>query len=389
MKSRKLLKLTVLSVSFLTIMGSAVISPALGKISQHFSGVNPTTIRLILTLPQLIVIPVSLLSGRLALVVKTRLLLMIGLALYLIGGISGGLANNITFLLVSRAIFGVGIGIIMPLSQGLIASFFAGEERSEMMGFSSAVSNLGAIVMVLMAGSLAAINWRLAFLAYLVVVAVMILTGIYLPEPDSGHEKQGGKVKLPAGVYGIALLSSLLMVVFYTIPVNMAIFLQQEGLGGPAISGLITSILTFASFVVGVAFAVITRTLKHYTVAISLLVMGIGFIALSAAFNLAAVLGAVFAIGAGLGIIYPILMITTSRMVPARGASMALSVVSSALFFGQFSSPLIFNLLSGLNPSGGIRFAFQISGVALIISTAFSLISLIHWNRFKPAKELS
>ena len=389
MENQKLLKAAVLSVSLLTIMSSAVISPSLGKISQYFADAAPTSIRLIPTLPQLIVIPVSLLAGRLALAVKKRLLLMVGLALYLVGGVSGGLAANITMLLVSRAILGIGVGLIMPLSQSLIASFFTGEERTKMMGYSSAVSNLGAIVMVLAAGSLAAINWRLAFLAYLVAIGVMLLTGYYLPEPDSNGEDHGRTVQLPAGVYGMAFLAFLLMVVFYTLPVNLAIFLQQEGLGGPAVSGLAVSILTFGSFVVGVAFGWINRILKRFSPAVSILFMGLGFLVLSNASDLTSVLGSVFTIGAGIGVISPILMVTTSRMVPAYGASLALSLISSALFFGQFSSPLIFNLLAKLNPSGGIRFIFQLTGTTLIAGAVFFLFFLMIWNRPESAKEIS
>jgi len=57
---RALMKAAILSISLLTVMASAAVSPALARIRQAFSGVDITLIKLALTLPSLVIIPFSL-----------------------------------------------------------------------------------------------------------------------------------------------------------------------------------------------------------------------------------------------------------------------------------------------------------------------------------------
>ena len=51
-------KLAILSISLLTIMASAAISPALSAIQDHFYDVDELYIKMIITLPALFIIPV-------------------------------------------------------------------------------------------------------------------------------------------------------------------------------------------------------------------------------------------------------------------------------------------------------------------------------------------
>ena len=68
---------------------------------------------------------------------------MVGLALYTVGGAAAGLFNSIWAVLVMRALVGVGVGMIMPLSTGLLTYYFAPEKREGLMGLSSAANQLG------------------------------------------------------------------------------------------------------------------------------------------------------------------------------------------------------------------------------------------------------
>ena len=72
-----------------------------------------------------------------------RTLTMVGLALYTVGGAAAGLFNSIWAVLVMRALVGVGVGMIMPLSTGLLTYYFAPEKREGLMGLSSAANQLG------------------------------------------------------------------------------------------------------------------------------------------------------------------------------------------------------------------------------------------------------
>lgn len=77
---------------------------------------------------------------------------MIGLIIFLIGGVGPQFMPTIELLILFRLILEAGIGILMPLSQSLIYDYFTGKERTKMMGFNSVFGNLGAIVSMLSAG---------------------------------------------------------------------------------------------------------------------------------------------------------------------------------------------------------------------------------------------
>ncbi|MBW2045360.1 MAG: MFS transporter [Deltaproteobacteria bacterium] len=226
--NNKLVKSSILSTSLLTVMASAAISPALAKISQAYPAADKTLIKLVLTLPSLLMIPFSLLSGWLVKRVRKKHLLLFGLFIYLLGGVGGGVARTIRQLLVIRGIFGIGVGLIIPLSTSLIADFFEGEERTKMMGLSGSVSHFGGVIFLLISGWLACLSWRYAFGVYSLSIIIILMIIFWLPEPV--HKRPAGltKSRLPAGVYVCALFGVFMMIAFYAAPTNLAMFIESE-----------------------------------------------------------------------------------------------------------------------------------------------------------------
>ncbi|MFH1227057.1 MAG: MFS transporter, partial [Planctomycetota bacterium] len=225
-----LVKISILSISLLTVMASAAISPALAKIRQAFPGTDITLIKLVLTLPSLLIIPFSLLAGWLASRMKKKTILLIGLVIYFLGGVGGGLAKSITQLLIIRGIFGIGVGLIIPLSISLIADFYEKQERAKMMGLSGSVSHFGGVVFLLLSGWLACMNWRYAFGVYGLSALIMFTVFFWLPEPQATQQKTAGNaaVKLPWQIYWCAAIGALMMVAFYAAPTNLAMFIENQ-----------------------------------------------------------------------------------------------------------------------------------------------------------------
>ena len=221
-------KISVLSISLLTVMASAAVSPALAKIKQAFPGADITLIKLILTLPSLLIIPSSLVSGWLARRMNKKHVLLIGLVIYLLAGVAGGFAKSIPQLLIIRALFGIGAGIIIPLSTSIIADLYEGSERVKMMGYSGSVSHFGGVIFILISGWLACISWRYSFFVYSLALLVVLMIVLWLPELSSKKLSVSVKSKLPAGVYICAILGVFMMISFYAAPTNLAMFIESE-----------------------------------------------------------------------------------------------------------------------------------------------------------------
>ncbi len=363
MSKSSLLKPTILSLSFLSILSGAAVSPALGRIQQAFPDASELTVQMILTLTPLFIIPFSLLTGRLSLKFKKRHILFVGLTIYLLAGVGGGLMNNIPMILVMRALLGVGTGLISALSLSLIADFYHGNERSTTMGQSSAIATLGGIVLTLLSGWLSLLSWRFAFGAYLVSLIVLIMVFFYLPEPPTPNQpKSSQPSKLPLAVYGMGFLTILLMIVFYLIPTQIALFLQETNIGDAGQSGISIATMNLAAFIVGLAFGSIRKHLKSLTTILSLLSLGGGLIALNFVQTFPAVLVSLFIAGLGIGTIMPTIFLTTANLVPDELNGPALSITNSSLYLGQFLSPLFFSLIGTLFNVHTIRLNFFSGG---------------------------
>lgn len=76
---------------------------------------------------------------------------------------------------------GVSVGMIMPLSTGLLAYYFPPEKQAGLMGLSAAMNQMGGVVATLLAGLLANISWDYAFLVYLLGLIAVVLVLLFLP----------------------------------------------------------------------------------------------------------------------------------------------------------------------------------------------------------------
>lgn len=183
------LKVTILSLSLVTVMSGAAVAPALGAIANYFSNTDPLLIKLIITLPALFIIFTSLLFSSLSSRLSSKTIAISGLFLYIVGGCGAGFVNNIYLLLAFRSILGIGVGLIMPLSTGLIAYFFDKNEQSKLMGYSSAMNNLGGVIATTLSGYLVSLDWRYSFTIYLLGLLVMIMVVEFLPKAEIRNTK--------------------------------------------------------------------------------------------------------------------------------------------------------------------------------------------------------
>ncbi len=369
--------MAILSVSLLTVMAGAAISPALGDIALAFPDVSETTIKFILTLPSVMIIPFIFVSSHLTRRFSKKHILFVGMLFYLVGGLGGGLVSTIELLLFYRAILGIGVGLLMPISTSLVADFFDGEERTATMGQVSAANNLGGVVLFLMSGVLAAISWRMAFSVYSLVIIAAIIVFFYLPKTKAEQRSSGMTLApLPKKLYAYGAAMFFIVLAFYSVPTNMALFIQQEGIGSSKNAGLVISIGTAAGFFAGLLLAKVRRLLQTYFVAIQLLLMGIGFFITAISNHLFIIGLGVGFMGFGFGSILPTVFDQVSRQVPKSQTVQAMAIVTSMLFLGQFSSPLFLDGIGVLFSNETIRFMYLfLSSSIILVALAFFVVT--------------
>lgn len=370
-----MLKPTIISISMATVMAGAAISPALGQIAKAFPDASPTTIKLILTAPSIMIIPFSFLSSFLTSKLTKRTIIMIGLAIYLIGGITPQFVSTIQLLLTLRLLLGAGVGLLMPLAMSLINDYYSGKERTQMMGYNSAFSNFGGIITMLLAGWLATFGWRIPFNVYFLGLFIFILVFLYLPKGRvQKSEQQENKSKMPLAVYGYALAMGGIMLAYYSIATNMALYLEQNSLGGAALAGTVVSFTTVGGMITSLLLVQIEVTFKRYVIPIMLFGMGIAFLILSLTNSVILVILSVCFVGFGQGSLFPILVIKALDLVPAYQADRAVAMTSSFTFLGQFSSPIVLDSIGTMINSDSIRFQYGTLATAILIIVLVSVL---------------
>lgn len=369
-------KITVLSISVLLIMSGASVAPALGSISETFVQANPLLIKMILTISSFLIIPSSIISGKMASFIKKRTILIIGLCTYIIGGVGGGFADDIYTLLALRALLGIGVGLILPLSTGLLVDFFEGEEQRKMMGYSTAINNLGAVIAIALSGILASINWRFAFGVYGIALIPLVLVVLFLPEAQKKHCSKEVSTKMNKEVYKLMFFIAVINIVFYSVPTNIAILMKSKGIATTSISGFVIATLNLTSFLVGMNYNKISNYFKKYTAAVSLGSMLLGFVVLSISSNLIQMVISLVFVGLGLGVILPYIFIATSRSVSYENSTYAMALVNSSMYMGQFLSPLFVAYIAGVFSFNSVEFPFQLSGILMLVALVITINNL-------------
>jgi len=334
---------TILSMSLLTVMAGAAIAPALGIIKAHFSDASAMQVQFIVSMPALLIIVTNLFFLPLSRILRTRAIATTGLLLYVVAGAGCFFIDDIWLLLLLRAILGISVGLIMPLSTGLLAYYFPPEEQARLMGLSAAMNQMGGVVATLLAGLLATIEWNYAFLVYLLGLIALAMVWLWLPDEQLGSANKRGVpfqprqlLKFHPSVVGMLLL----MMIFFIFPTNFAVVATQQLELQTELITLIMVGLDVVAFFVGMVFGGVMNRFRQSVKYFAPTFFLIGYAAYLVPNVLMMVLGSAF-IGVANGVGVPYLNTIASIKGGKNSATTVMPLLSAALYLGQFVSPII------------------------------------------------
>lgn len=365
---RRNLTLAILSLSLLTVMAGAAVAPALNTIKLYFSDVNQTLVQMIISTPALFIFLTSTIFPKLCRIFKAKELVMAGLVFYVVGGCAAGLFNNIFIVLIFRALVGVGVGIIMPLSTGLLSFYYTRDKQDKLMGYSSAMNQMGGVIATLISGALAGISWRASFLVYLMGLLSIVLCALFLPNEkiagrDDSNEYSGNNVqgtvdnkpekasgKKSSGsfkkYYRYFVCMFLLMFTFFVYPSSFAIQTAKEGIVPMHYVAVIMAGMDLIAFFGGLSFVHIKKHLEGATKFVSPVMFFAGYILLFFVGGwIGAVVGSAF-IGFANGLGIPFIMSTAGKSAGRSAATTVMPLLSMALYLAQFLTPIILSFIN-------------------------------------------
>ncbi|MCQ2243748.1 MAG: MFS transporter [Bacteroidaceae bacterium] len=389
------LTFTILSISLLTVMAGAAMAPALGVIRTHFADKSNLLVQLIVSLPALTIIITNLFFPLLCQMMRTKTIAVSGLLMYVVFGAGAFLVEDIWTILALRALLGVSVGMIMPLSTGLLSFYFPPEDQPRLMGLGAFMSQLGGVIATLLSGLLANISWNFAFLVYLLGLPALMLVALNLPneklktgastmddapdyyESETGitqaRKKEGRPIaslmRFAPSVVGMYLQ----MLLFFIFPTNFAMTARaNEALTGNDIT-LIMVGLDVVAAIVGIVFGWIMSNMSRTVKYMAPLTFIIGYAMFAIGVSTPLLLAGAFFVGLANGIGMPYLNTIASIKGGKDAATTVMPLISAAMYMGQFTSPLIVSPIS--EAIGSANAPYMVGVVISIVFLAQAFLS--------------
>ena len=377
--------IAIWSISALTSLPGLAVSPILGDLTKIFPKATDLDIQMLTSLPSLLIIPFILLGGKLTEKVDFVRILKIGLWLFAASGILYLISNKMWQLIVVSALLGIGSGLIIPLSTGLISKYFVGTYRVKQFGLSSAITNFTLVIATAVTGYLAEVSWHLPFLVYLLPLISILLVGHLKESRSDAAVKPSSQSTAPSGQtaavdtggskYGIHIKHLLQIMLFYGVTTFIVLavifnlsFLMEKHHFSSGNSGLMISLFFLAIMAPGFCLDKIVDELKERTKAYSLLSMAVGLALIWIAPIEWLIIPGCILVGLGYGIIQPMLYDKTTHTALPQKATMALAFVMMMNYLAILLYPFIIDFLHNLFHTQSQEFPFVFNLLITIVT---------------------
>lgn len=360
------------SVSALTSLPGLAVSPILGELSTIFPHATELDIQMLTSLPSLLIIPFVLLAGKLAEKRDFIRLLRVGLWLFAASGVLYLFSSRMWQLMAVSALLGIGAGLIIPLSTGLISRYFTGEYRVRQFGHSSAITNMTLVVATAVTGYLAEVHWRLPFAVYLLPLISLVLSAYLKKDAASVTIKQAAAIIPPiqstpviSGKYGIHIRHLVQLMLFYGLVTYVVLvvtfnlpFLMEAHHFSSGNSGLMISLFFLAIMAPGFMLDSLVKLLGNKTKLYSLLAIAIGLLLIWISSTEWLIVPGCILVGLGYGIIQPLIYDKTVDTAIPQKTTLALAFVMVMNYLAILLSPFITDFFQWIFHTGSQEFPF-------------------------------
>lgn len=397
--------LAIWSISLVVNLPGLAVSPMLGNLDKIFPHVGELEIQLLTVLPNLLIIPFVLFSGKLSESKDKVRIVVTGLSIYLAAGILYFFADSMPMLIAVSCLLGCGCGLVIPLAAGLIADIFTGKYRMQQLGIKSGISNLALVAATFVVGWLNHGNWHLPFLVYLIPAIPLGLllfvrnvnptasvkmnsvppgagspkaqaqSGVAAPAPGE-KIRSGFIIGRIAGLIGIyAFTTYAVSIISYYMP-----FLIQEDHLSSDITGTVTALFYLAVFLPGFALPYIIRLMGQRTSLLAAVSIAAGLLLMAVGREHFMLYVAALLMGFGYGVFQPVIYDkATYTVTDGRKSTLALAIVLSVNYIAVALTPFIVDLFRDIFATSSNQFPFMLNFVLTVI---FAVVAVLRRKSF-------
>lgn len=349
-KSKGKIQVGIYTIAIL-MMGVVGIASSLSVIGSHFPDLSQTEVQSLISIPCIVIIPVTLLVGALMKTMSKKLLSLVGVVLFLIGGVGPAFSESFLVIQILRGVFGAGVGILQVVSTALVAENFEGAMRDKVQGNLQAFQMLGCAIMVFVGGWMATLNWNGVFYVHLIAVVTLVCVIVCLPnvKPTAAARASGApteKGKLTGKMWIWMVVAFFVFCTGQIYSNGNAYLLVEKGIGDSAASGTGMAFFCVGGILMGLMYGKLSQALKSYTMGVGFLLMAASYVVMAFAPSIVVFYIGCLILGLGMSVVMPNVFLNVGASVPPASVGMALSIATCIQNFGQFCSPYLVNPIS-------------------------------------------
>lgn len=365
--------IAIVCISFLQGL-QFCLSPVLGQIADHYDTISINYVQMLVTVPSMISMVIALASGKLVMIISKKKLLLLSSFVAFVVGLVPLFVDSFAVLFISRAIYGVTMGVATTLNTAVVAEFFEGDERVSAMGIQGASVGVGMVLITTVAGWIGKADFRNAYYLNIIGLLAFVLLLVFLPETGVVKPEKKSDGHMNRDVFILSLFCMIEYFFLITFSTNIAMHLSGALAGDTSASGILTGVFSGVQIVAGLVLGYITKITKKMTMTCAMLSLAVGTLLISAApSNMILLIVGAFFCGISQGVFVPTGMVAVSNAVVPAAAAMAAAWFTCGSCLGQTLSPIALNKLSevifGEVTTGHI---FLISAVGITLTSVLA-----------------
>jgi MFS family permease len=384
----------LLAGSCMPVLGSVLITPVLPQLSAHFGDVPAAEILvpMIVAIPALMIAIFAPFAGQIVDRLGRKNLLIVAMFAYALVGTAPAWLEALPLILFSRVLVGVCEAAIMTVCTTLIVDYFhEPRRRNKYLGLQTVATTLAATVFIGLGGALGVGGWHTPFWVYAIsiVIAVPMIFSLWEPQaaPDDSaadHIAAEGtipaqKVKVPVPWRRIAvpLLVTLFGgFTFYVIIIEASYLVVGTGVSAndTAQIGLVAGVASLATAIGGFIFSRLAKVKPGRLLPLAFGLQAVGMLLIWVVPGLAGVIAGAVIASFGAGLLLPSLVTWVVAATHFEDRGRVTGWWTAAFFLGQFLTPILIGVLSGV--TGSLTVAVGAVGIAAALVAVLVGMSL-------------